>query len=77
MSIKFQDEDLRSWEAYASAGRFGLSERARIVFHCLTDPSLRAKVLEQDGGRAVAEGVVRDATPVELREFLSRAVDLN
>ena len=39
MSRTFVDENLHTWEVFPSGGRFGLPERPKIVFLCLSDLS--------------------------------------
>jgi hypothetical protein len=67
------DENFREWEAYASAGRFGLPDRAYILFHCLTDRSLTPRYVEDDGDKAIAERRVATASDRELLDLLHRA----
>ncbi|MBI4409277.1 MAG: hypothetical protein HY561_06185 [Gemmatimonadetes bacterium] len=73
MAKTFQDENWLVWEAFASAGDFGYSTRPHIVFHCVTDRSLRPRYCEQEGDKADAERVVASASPNELLELLHRA----
>lgn len=70
MSRTFLDEDLLSWEAYASGGEFGLPDHPKIVFHCLSDPDRRARYVIHDGDNADAEEVVYDAPDTRLLEML-------
>ena len=76
MSQTFTDENLLTWEAYASGGRFGLSIRPRVVFHCLSDPSLRARVVEVQGDEADAEELIHDSQVARLRELLKESKEL-
>jgi hypothetical protein len=69
MSQTFLDENLMTWEAFASSGNYGLSEQPRIVFNCLSDPGIAPRYLQRSGGEAEAEGGVfasDDATLLEL-----------
>lgn len=76
MSRTFQDADLLRWEAYASGGRHGYAEQARIVFHCLSDRSRRARVFEIEGDQSDAEREVAEATDDRLSELLGKAEEL-
>lgn len=71
MSRVFVDDDLLTWEAYASGGNFGLAEDPRIIFHCLSDPQRRARFVVHEGGdEADAEEVVHDVPEERLKEML-------
>lgn len=81
MTRTFQDHNLLLWEVYAAAPRRGRDqasrEQARIMFHCLTDPVRRARVLLRDEGRSAAEAMIAAAGSTELVELLasSKALD--
>lgn len=77
MSRVFIDEDLLSWEAYASGGKYGLPDDPKIVFHCLSDRSLRPRYMRFGEDNAVAEGAVHTLPDDQLREMLSQAQDLD
>jgi hypothetical protein len=70
------DEELRTWEVYATAGSFGRAERARIVFHCLTDEGLRALWTEREGDRQEAEAWLEEASGEDLAESMAAAEEL-
>lgn len=72
MSRIFTDDDLLTWEAYASGGDFGLPTRPKIVFNCVSKPGSRARFVEHSGDEADAEEAVHQATPAELRALLKR-----
>lgn len=76
MSRTFQDSDLLRWEAYASGGRHGYAEHARIVFHCLSDRSRRARVVQLEGDQSDAEREVAEATDARLVDLLAEAAEL-
>ena len=80
MTRTFQDNDLLLWEAYVAAPRLGRNQAdrrgARIVFHCLTDRTRRARVLKQDADRTEVENRVVNAEESELTELLSAAESL-
>ncbi|HEU0076095.1 MAG TPA: hypothetical protein VFQ76_00505 [Longimicrobiaceae bacterium] len=76
MSQTFTDENLLTWEAFASGGRFGLSIRPKVIFHCLSDPSLRARFVEVQGDEADAEEMIHDSPPDRLRELLGESKEL-
>ena len=77
MSQTFTDENLITWEAFATSGDFGFAERPRIVFNCLSDPDTVARYVEAPGDEADAEGQVMGYDEQQLRELLaqSRPVD--
>jgi hypothetical protein len=77
MSRVFVDDNLLTWEAYASAGRFGLPERPKIIFHCLSDPAIRARFAVHEGDEADAEEVVHQVSEERLKEMLERSSELD
>ena len=77
MSQTFTDENLLTWEAFASGGRFGLSIRPKVIFHCLSDPSARARFVEVQGDEADAEELVRESQIERLRQMLKEAKELD
>jgi hypothetical protein len=76
MSQTFTDENLLTWEAFASGGRFGLSVRPKVIFHCLSDPSLRARFVEVQGDEADAEEMIHDSQVTRLRDLLKGSKEL-
>jgi len=76
MSRTFQDANLLQWEAYASGGEHGYAEPARIVFHCVSDRSLRARSIERQGDQADAEREIATSSEQELAELLGRASEV-
>ncbi|HEX2093456.1 MAG TPA: hypothetical protein VHG28_13710 [Longimicrobiaceae bacterium] len=77
MSRVFVDDDLLTWEAYASGGRFGLAEQPKIIFHCLSDPQLRARFIVHQGDEADAEETVHDVPEERLKEMLKSSRELD
>lgn len=77
MTRTIQDQDLLLWEAYASTGDFGYPEQSRIVFHCLTDPGMRARILERDGDKSDVEGEIATLSAAELTELLTQGEELS
>ena len=74
MSQTFTDENLQTWEAYASTGDFGEAENPRIVFHCLSDPGQRARYVVRDAGdEADAEEDVHTFDEQRLRDLLRQS----
>lgn len=76
MSRVFTDDGLVTWEAYASGGKFGLPEKPKIVFHCLSDPGVPPRFLMHEGDEADAEGLVHGADDAELRKMLIASSEL-
>lgn len=77
MSRIFQDSNLLKWEAYASGGAHGYADHARIVFHCLSDRSRRARVVQLGGDQSEAEREVAEASEQRLADLLAGASDLS
>lgn len=77
MSQTFTDEDLLTWEAFASGGRFGLSIRPKVIFHCLSDRSRRPRFVQIQGDEADAEELVHESQIGRLRELLSESKELD
>ncbi len=77
MSRVFVDDNLLTWEAYASGGRFGLAESARIVFHCLSDPAVRARFVVYEGDQANAEEAVHEVPEERLKTLLAESRELD
>jgi hypothetical protein len=77
MSRVFLDEELESWEVYASGGEYGKPERPKIVFFCRTRPSLRARYLRHPGDNAEAAALVQQASDERLREMFGTAGELD
>ena len=77
MSQTFTDENLMTWEAFASGGRFGLSIRPRVVFHCMSDQSLAPRFIEVQGDEADAEELIHDSQVDRLRQMLAASKPLD
>lgn len=77
MTRTIQDQDLLLWEAYASTGDFGFPEQSRIVFHCLTDPALRARVLERSGDKSDVEHELVTLPAEDLLDLLAETKELS
>ncbi|HEX8829562.1 MAG TPA: hypothetical protein VF705_00260 [Longimicrobium sp.] len=73
MSHTFTDENLLTWEAFASSGNFGLAIKPRIVFNCLSDPSLTPRYVERAGDEADAEEQVHEFSEQQLRDLLHKS----
>jgi hypothetical protein len=77
MSRVFVDEDLLSWEAFASGGKFGLADHPKIVFHCLSDRSRRPRYLRHGEDSAAAEQAVHALPETELLKMLRESAELD
>jgi hypothetical protein len=73
MSHTFTDENLLTWEAYASSGDWGMAVKPRIVFNCLSDPARRARYVERPGDESDAEEQVIDYDEQQLRDLLKES----
>lgn len=71
-----QDANLDLWEAYASAGGFGFPDHSKMVFHCLSDRTRRARALEREGDKAAVEGEVATLSNEELSELLGQTSEI-
>jgi len=77
MSQTFTDDDLQTWEAFASGGRFGLAIRPRVVFHCVSDASRAPRFVEVRGDEADAEELVHESQVDRLRQLLRESKELD
>jgi hypothetical protein len=78
MSRTFTDGDLLVWEVYASGGPYGLPDRPKIVFNCLSAPDSRARFVVFGGSdSAGAEALVVDSDDERLRTLLAEARELD
>lgn len=73
MSRTIQDEDLQIWEAYASSGDFGFPRHSRMVFHCLSDRTRKARYAEREGAKAAVEKEMVMLPDSRLAEILKQA----
>jgi hypothetical protein len=76
MSVTFTDDDLQSWEAYATGGDYGLANNPKVVFNCVSDPTRRPRYLEFTGDEADAEGLVSETSIPQLRAMLKESAEL-
>jgi hypothetical protein len=77
MSRIFIDDDLLSWEAYASGGKYGLPDEPKVVFHCRSDPVGRARFVRLGKDNVEADQAVKRMTDGELRDLLRQARQLD
>ena len=73
MTKSVVDDDLRSWEAFASTGPYGYSDRSVVVFQCASDPGERPRAFQIEGDKSDAEARVENATRGDLLEMLAGA----
>ncbi|HKJ92307.1 MAG TPA: hypothetical protein VJ957_04020 [Longimicrobiales bacterium] len=73
MSRSFQDPDLLVWETYGTNGAHGAPDHAHIMFHCVSDPSRRARYVTRDGSVAAAEKAVSELSQKELLRLFHEA----
>lgn len=76
MSRTFTDEQLMTWEAFSSGGRFGLPDQPRIVFHCLSDPVRIPRFVQHSGDSVSAERELHDLPDEGLRGLLAESGEL-
>jgi hypothetical protein len=77
MSRIFSDRDLLSWEVFPSGGEFGLPEKPKVIFHCLSDPDRRARYVIHEGDNADAEGELQEIPDDTLRQLLGQSIELD
>lgn len=77
MSRVFTDQNLLTWEAFASGGRFGLPDQPKVVFNCLSKPDSRARYVVFSGDEADAEEAVAEMPEDRLRDLLASARELD
>jgi hypothetical protein len=66
MSRTFQDENFLVWEAFTSAGAFGDPEAPHVVFNCLSNRTMRPRVVELEGEEEDAQRTVQTVPEAEL-----------
>lgn len=77
MRRTFYDEDFLEWEAYVSGGQPRSEAAARLYFLCLTEPSRRARYVEEESGNtAEAERKLRQLEDSQLLDLLERSAPL-
>ena len=69
MAKTFLDKNLLVWEVYSSTGAFGFPENPKIVFNCLTNRAMRARVVEAPGDEADAAATLQRASTKDLLEM--------
>jgi hypothetical protein len=73
MARTIMDQDLKSWEAFASTGPYGYAPHSRVVFHCTSDASERPRACKVEGDKSDVESLVAAAPQEKLRELLASA----
>jgi hypothetical protein len=76
MARTILDDELNSWEAFASTGRYGYAERAQIVFQCTSDPWERPRACTVSGDKSEAEALVAGESTQRLGAMLKEAQPL-
>ena len=71
-----QDDNLETWEVYASVGRFGFPDQSNMVFQNLSDRSRRARVAVRPGDKAAVEQEIERLSTAELVELLATTEEL-
>ena len=77
MTRTFQDHDFLVWEVFTSSGKYGTSDHAEIIFHCLTQRDLRPRHVPFDGDGASASGAVARVSDAKLLAMLESAPALS
>ncbi len=77
MSRVITDDSLLTWEVFASGGRFGLPQPAKIIFQCVSHPDWRARFVEHGEGNASAERALQGLPDATLLKMLRGSVELD
>lgn len=77
MSRTFLDPNLLVWEAYATGGPYGFSQRPFVAFNCLSNRMTRPRYIMTDGDEADAERTVATASDEELQQMLMRSQEVS
>lgn len=70
------DADLQVWEVYPSSGPFGLPERPKVVFNCLTDSNRRPRWVVMNGDDAEVEKRLGEMNVKELLQLLGESTEI-
>ena len=71
------DDELREWEVFATTGRWGFPDHARVVFRCLSDPEERTRAVALEGDKSDAEALVVGRDDAELKAMMAEAEALD
>lgn len=76
MSRTIQDTDLLLWEAYSTVGDFGFPDRSKIVFHCLSDRTRRARFIEREVDKSGTEKEIVRLSDADLVGLLEQGMEV-
>lgn len=71
-----EDGELRRWEAYPAAGKFGSAENSRIMFYPLSDRTLKARFVEREASETATGSELSALSTEELRTLLESAEEV-
>ena len=77
MAREFRNTDLQVWEAFATTGDHGFSEKSRIGFRCRTDRAVRPRWIRIDGDKSDAEARIQSLSDSELETLFEQALELD
>lgn len=77
MSRLITDENLTTWEVFASSGPYGYAVNPKIVFLSLSDPDRRSRWVGYEGDNADAERAIHTLSDRELQSLLQQSTDLD
>lgn len=77
MTRLIQDDDLRTWEAFATTGEYGGPRPARVVFRCRSVPGERPRQIDLEGDKSDAEEAVARMSASELRDLLAQSKEID
>ncbi|HUF50925.1 MAG TPA: hypothetical protein VMN60_08840 [Longimicrobiales bacterium] len=76
MGRTFQDRNFLVWEVYPSGGRHGFSDSPHVIFNCLTQKQIRARLADLGSDEADAQRRLGVASDRELLAMLEQASEL-
>lgn len=77
MARTLLDDELKEWEVFATTGRYGAPDHARVMFRCVSDPGERALAAVIDGDKSDAEALVSERSDDDLKEMMAAATVLD
>lgn len=77
MSRRILDGDFRSWEVFVNTGPSGFSKPPRLVFRCVSDPSVPSRMAPFQGEPNAALTFVESGPEAELVALLAGGAALS
>ncbi|MDT8340154.1 MAG: hypothetical protein RQ751_01460 [Longimicrobiales bacterium] len=77
MSRRILDADFRTWEPFVNTGPSGFSRPPRLVFRCVSDPSLPSRMTGFSGEPEAALTLVETGAEAELVRLLEEGAPIS